>query len=1012
MSAASTPASKKTKKTGPVLVIVESPTKANTIRKYLGEGYEVEASVGHVRDLVTRKSDLTPKDKRRDEAWVKYGINIDNGFEPLEEIYRVPASKKRQIDTLKRQLKDATALYLATDDDREGEAISWHLVEELKPKVPVRRLVFREITKTAIQHSLESPRELDMDLVNAQRARRVVDRLYGWDVSQVLWRKIKPGLSAGRVQSVALRMLVQRERERIAFLSTEYWDASAKLVGTDGTAFTAALSKVNGTRVTSSRDFDGTTGERKTNDSLLLDRAAAEALVAKASSATPEVTAREVKPKRQKPSAPFTTSTLQQEANRKLRLSAQRTMRLAQSLYEQGLITYMRTDSTRLSDEALEAARLEIGERFGAAYVPDAPRVYVTKSAGAQEAHEAIRPAGTRFQHPDDLKTKLGESHWKLYDLIWRRAVSSQMADAQLEATTVDITIGETTFRASGRAIVFAGYLAVTSPRKTEEDGLLPLMAVGDTLMWGEAPALEALEHHTRPPARLTDATLVRNLEDKGIGRPSTYAAIIQSLLNRGYCFRRASALVPTFMGMAVVRMLEQYMPHLVDYGFTAQMEARLDAISRGDGDSATYLRGFYNEGFSQENGSEDIKGLVPLLDEVRDQIDPAIASAVCIGELEGQPINVRIGRWGTFVKWGDRTASVPEESAPDEIDVAAAVALIEAKERGDAPLGQAPDGTDVFLRNGRYGWYLQLGKVVKDAEKPKMVSISKGMKPEDVTLELALRQLALPREIGVHPEKKEPVIALVGRYGDYLKCGAESRSLPPGTFAIDVDLEKAVHVLAQPRARGREMIKEIGKREGDGVMLSLWRGRYGPYITDGTTNFNLGELDPEEVNVESATILLEQARRDKMGINVGKNPENDGDVRVLKGPWGQYVTDGDYNASLPKGTDPEDVDLVLALERLASYGKPVKKKRAPAKKKAATADDGTAAEAAPKKKAAAKKKAAPKKKPAAKKKAAPKKAAASNVTVVSARPAKTKETPAQKPSVVRRRPKAAVPEA
>ena len=927
MSALSTPASDK--KTGPVLVIVESPTKASTIRKYLGDGYEVEASVGHVRDLVTRKSDLTPKDKRRDEKWVKYGINIDNDFEPLEEIYRVPASKKRQIDTLKRQLKDAAALYLATDDDREGEAISWHLVEELKPKVPVRRLVFREITKRAIQHSLETPRELDMDLVNAQRARRVVDRLYGWDVSQVLWRKIKPGLSAGRVQSVALRMLVQRERERIAFQSTEYWDANAKLVGTDGTAFTASLARVNAKRIASSRDFDGTTGIRKNHESLLLDRGATESLVERLLTETPAVTNREVKPKKQRPSAPFTTSTLQQEANRKLRLSAQRTMRLAQSLYEQGLITYMRTDSTRLSDEALEAARTEINERFGPDYVPAEPRTYATKSAGAQEAHEAIRPAGTRFQHPDDLKAKLGDSHWKLYNLIWRRAVASQMADARLEATTVEINIGEAIFRASGRAIVFPGYLAVAAPNKSDEDGLLPLMGVGDKLLWGEAPALEALEHHTRPPARLTDATLVRNLEDKGIGRPSTYAAIIQSLLNRNYCFRRASALVPTFMGMAVVRMLEQYMPHLVDYGFTAEMESRLDEISRGEADSASYLRGFYREGFSQDDNVEDVKGLVPLLDEVRDLIDPAIASAVCIGERDEMPINVRIGRWGTFVKWGDRTASVPDETAPDEVDVAAAIELIEIKEKGDAPLGQAEDGTDVFVRNGRYGWYLQLGKAEKGGEKPKMVSVSKGMKPEDVTLEIAVAQLALPREVGAHPEKKEPVMALVGRYGDYLKCGSESRSLPPGTFAINVDLETAVRVLAQPRARGREMLKEIGKRESDGVMLSLWRGRYGPYITDGTSNFNLRDLDPTDVDVVKATILLEQARRDKMGIQVGKNPENDGDVRVLKGPWGHYVTDGAFNASLPKGTDPEDVDLALALDRLASYGKPVKKKRA-----------------------------------------------------------------------------------
>lgn len=982
-----------------MLVIVESPTKASTIRKYLGDGFEVEASVGHVRDLVTRKTDLTPKDKRRDEKWVKYGVNIDNNFEPLEEIYRVPAAKKRQIDTLKLQLKEASALYLATDDDREGEAISWHLVEELKPKVPVRRLVFREITKKAIQHSLATPRELDMDLVNAQRARRVVDRLFGWDVSQVLWRKIKPGLSAGRVQSVALRMLAQRERERIAFSSTEYWDAAAKLVGTDGTAFTAALQRIDGQRIASSRDFDGTTGARKNQASLLLERTAAEKLVADLLSQTPTVAKREVKPQKQRPSAPFTTSTLQQEANRKLRLSAQRTMRLAQSLYEQGLITYMRTDSTRLSEEALDAARTEIGERFGADYLPAEPRAYATKSAGAQEAHEAIRPSGTRFVHPDDVKSKLGEPHWKLYNLIWRRSVASQMVDAQLEQTTVDIAIGQATFRASGRAIVFPGFLAVANPNRSSEDGMLPRMAEGDTLLWGEDPALEANEHHTRPPARLTDATLVRSLEDKGIGRPSTYAAIIQSLLNRNYCFRKASALVPTFMGLAVVRMLEQYMPHLVDYSFTADMEAQLDAISRGEADSASYLRRFYRDGFPSTDGGKETKGLVPLLDDVRDQIDPAIASAICIGEVDEVPINVRIGRYGTFVKFGERTASVPDETAPDEVDIAAAIALIEAKEKGDAPLGQADDGTDVFLRNGRYGWYLQLGKAEKGGEKPKMVSISKGMKPEDVTLESAVKQLSLPRDIGEHPEKKETIIALVGRYGDYIKCGAESRSLPPGSYAVDVDLETAIRVLAQPRTRGREMLKEIGKRESDGIMISLWRGRYGPYVTDGTTNYNLKELDPAEVTVEKATVLLDQARRDKLGIHVGKNPENDGEVRVLKGPWGHYVTDGAFNASLSKGTDPEDVDLALALDRLARYGKPVKKKRT-AKK--AGAKKTTAKKAAAPKKAAAKKKAAPKKKAAAKKKAAPKKAAASKITVVTGK--KPKADAEVKKTVVRRR--------
>ncbi|MCB9737688.1 MAG: type I DNA topoisomerase [Deltaproteobacteria bacterium] len=974
------------------LVIVESPTKASTIRKYLGDGFEVEASVGHIRDLVTRRTELPENDARRSAGWVTYGVNVDNGFEPLEEIYRVSAQKKRQIDTLKHRLDDADALYLATDDDREGEAISWHLLEELRPKVPVRRLVFREITKKAIQQALDHTRDVDMDLVNAQRARRIVDRLYGWDVSQVLWRKIKPGLSAGRVQSVAQRLLVVRERERIAFSSSEYWDLLGHFEA-GGQRFDATLHRLGSRRVVSSRDFDATTGIRKDDEGVLLDAATAASLRDRVAKDQGRVVAREVKPLTRRPQAPFTTSTLQQEANRKLRMSAQHAMRVAQSLYEKGLITYMRTDSTRLSDEALSASQATIRDRFGAEMLADGPRVYETKSAGAQEAHEAIRPAGDRFLDPRELGRSFSDQERRLYAMIWQRTVASQMADAQLEQTTLDIAVSagsdEALFRASGRAVRFAGFLAAWSAETTaRQDGdeeqdeqdddddrgdeaRLPLLREGDAVGYaGVDPTVEAREHHTRPPARLTDASLVKALEEKGIGRPSTYAAIIQNLLDRGYCFRKGSALVPTFMGMAVTHMLERWLPDLVDYDFTAAMEAQLDAIANGEGDCGAYLRGFYREGFHGLGGRE-VEGLVAQLAAARDQIDPAEASGVRIGELEGTPVDVRIGRYGTFVKAGDRTATVPDDLPPDEMTVEKALELITNKEKGDAPLGELADGTPIFLRNGRYGWYLQAGKSGDGEPKPTMVSLSKGMNPEAVDEALARRQLALPRALGQHPGKKEPIEALVGRYGDYIKMGEETRTLPTGVFAIDVSLEQAAALLDKPRARGgREMIRDIGVRARDGVMISLWTGRWGPYLTDGKNSANLRDENPDNVDLEKAIVLIDKAIEDKAGRLLGKDPESEAEIRVMRGPFGHYLTNGAMNASLPRGTEPEEVDLTFALVRLAEYGKPVKKKGG-RKGKAA----GAKAEAKPAaKKPAAKKPAA--KKPAAKKPAAKKPAA------------------------------------
>jgi DNA topoisomerase I len=978
-------ASKKTAKKIKALVIVESPTKANTISKYLGDDYEVEASVGHVRDLVTRKTDLSAKDKRRSKPWVNYGVNISNGFEPLEEIYRVPQGKKGQIDTLRKSLKNVDALYLATDDDREGEAISWHLVEELKPKVPIYRLVFREITKGAIASALASPRELDMDVVNAQRTRRIVDRLFGWDVSQILWRKIKPGLSAGRVQSVALRVLSERERQRIAFVVSEYWDLVINLAKKDDDrAFTATLNRVADKRVASGRDYDATTGALTNKKVLVLDDDKSAALRQRLESHEPMVLSREVKPQTRKPSAPFTTSTLQQEANRRLRFSAVRTMRIAQGLYEKGFITYMRTDSTTLSAQALNAAREVINERYGAAYLPEQPRTYATKDKNAQEAHEAIRPAGVAFTPPEDAAARLTVDEKKLYDLIWRRAVASQMNNAKFEQTTMEIGLDDAVFRANGRTVVFDGFMRVQGTND-DKDANLPPTAPGEQLVRTGDEPVRCNQHKTRPPARLNDATLVKSLEEKGIGRPSTYATIIQHLLDRGYCFRRANALVPTFMGMIVVRLLEDHTPHLVDYNFTAEMESRLDAIARGEADHGGYLRCFYSDGFSELEGG--VKGLTSLLADVRDQINPAIASAMVIGTSDGHPVEVRIGRYGTFVRCNGLTASLPEDQAPDELDVAQAIGLIEERQRADAPIGQTPDGTNVYMKNGRFGWYVQLGEASGD-EKPKMASLSKSMKSETVTLELAIRQLSLPREIGTHPDKNEVITAHVGRWGDYVKCGDQTATLPKDTLAIDVDVPGAVTALATKRVRGREKLRTIGVR-ADGVEIELWTGRWGPYVTDGKTNKTLGDLDPDTLTVEQSAEMIEAARIAKVGLILGKDPSNGEDVRLLDGRFGPYLTNTALNASLPRGATKDEINLTVALERLASHGKPVKK-RSSRRGAAAKAKPKSRAKKAPAKRKTAGTKAAAKK-PAAKKK----KPAKRKTTKAAKKPAGTGSTPA-----------------
>ena len=912
--------------TGRSLVIVESPTKAATIRKYLGQGYDVQASVGHIRDLVERKSDLPEGDPRRDEKWVKYGVNTSNHFETLDEIYVVPKDKERQVAALRKAMHGIDTLFLATDDDREGEAISWHLLEVLKPKVEIRRLVFHEITREAIQRALESPRPLDEDLVSAQRTRRVVDRLYGWDVSEVLWRKIKPGLSAGRVQSVALRLLVERERERMAFVSAD-WASLHALLSANDSGFDAALVALGDQKVAAGKDFDPTTG-KLTRGLVHLDITTAERLCAQLAGRTVQVERVETKPQTLRPSPPFTTSTLQQEANRKLRWAARQTMQVAQRLYESGYITYMRTDSVNLSTEAIAAARGLIAEQYGQAYVPAEPRRFKNHVANAQEAHEAIRPAGSQFAAFTEVAQAVGPAEARLYELIWKRTVASQMADAQVEQTSVDISVDHALFRTTGRVTRFAGFLKAyvegsDDPEQAlaDRDTTLPPLVKGQRLQWGRPP-LRAANHTTQPPSRLSDAALIKALEEKGIGRPSTYAAILQGLLDKQYSFRKAQALVPTFMGMAVVRMLEEHMPHLVDYAFTAKMESRLDRIASGHDDSAAYLCGFYESGFEQDGTK--IAGLQPLLASVRDKIDPSVASAIVIGTTDdGQGVAVRIGRFGTFVKVGERTANVPDDQEPDQMTVARALDLVEQKGKADAPLGHDPTtAKPIFLRNGRFGWFLQLGATT-DGDERKNASLSKGMEPQQITVELALRQLALPRELG--KEAGVVVTAHVGRYGDYVQRGEDRRNLPPSLWAIDADFALAVALLAKPRAKnGSEQLRELGNHEGKTV--SLWNGRYGLYVTDGSGNASLkANANADAMDLAQALAMLAAKQQATAGKVLGTDPDNGQPVRLIDGRFGPYLTNGASNASLVRGTATDDVSLELALDRLRHFGKPVK---------------------------------------------------------------------------------------
>ncbi|RMH78545.1 MAG: type I DNA topoisomerase, partial [Actinomyces sp.] len=846
------------------LVIVESPAKAKTIANYLGPGYVVESSIGHIRDLPRNAAEV-PK-AYKGEPWARIGIDTDNGFKPL---YVVNSDKKDQIRKLKAALAEADELYLATDEDREGEAIAWHLIEVLNPRVPVKRMVFHEITPEAIRAALESPRELDRRLVDAQEARRLLDRLYGYEVSPVLWKKVMPGLSAGRVQSVATRIIVERERERIAFVPAEYWSLTATFAAADDAEarpFDASLVALDGTRVATGRDF-GADGRPSRDDVVVLEGDTARALVDDLDGVEVAVRSREARPYRRRPAAPFITSTFQQEAGRKLRMSAAAAMRAAQSLYEKGYITYMRTDSTTLSDTALRAARAVIAERFGVENLPDAPRTYTRKVKNAQEAHEAIRPAGDTFRSPAEVAREVPPAEARVYELIWQRTVASQMVDATGE--TVQLRLGATTrsgrdveFSASGTVITRPGFRLVyvegsDNGDEDETDRRLPPVAEGDRV---RALDYRPEEHRTQPPPRYTEASLVKRLEELGVGRPSTYASIIATILDRGYVWKKGSALVPTLTAFSVVNLLERHFPNLVDYAFTARMEDDLDRIAAGEEEPVPWLARFYF-------GDDDDPGLKEKVSARLGEIDARDINTVPLGVAEdGEPVVARVGRYGPYVQKGELSASIPDDLPPDELTLDKALEYLAAPNEGRV-LGTDPDtGLPVIARAGRFGPYVQLGEADQVEGKPKTASLLSSMSLETVTLDDALKLLSLPRVVGVDPADGEEITVHNGRYGPYVKKGSESRSLESEDQLFTVTLEECLRLLAQPKRRRGQTpkppLRELGEDPATGRPMVVRDGRFGPYVTDGEVNASLRKGDTvEELTPERASELLADRR-------------------------------------------------------------------------------------------------------------------------------------------------------
>ena len=921
--------------TGTKLVIVESPTKVKSISKYLGDEYEVMASVGHIRDLIEPKN--LPAEQKTGSLG-KFSVDVDNGFVPY---YVVSDAKKKTVADLKRALKGADELILATDEDREGEAIAWHLLEVLKPKVPVKRMVFHEITREAIEAAKDATRQIDQHLVDAQETRRILDRLYGYEISPVLWRKVGPGLSAGRVQSAATRLIVNRERERLAFVAATYWGVDAEFAG-KGQAFGVRLTRVDGRRVATGRDFD----DRGvlTTDALVLGEEGAVAITdaLRDGSASVSVANVESKPYTRRPAAPFTTSTLQQEASRKLHFSARQTMSVAQSLYENGHITYMRTDSSNLSQQAIAAARSQATALYGAETVPDSPRYYGSKSKNAQEAHEAIRPAGSEFVRPSAL-SGVSEQERKLYDLIWKRTVASQMADAKGQTATVTLTATpieapnaqgtvapvETEYQASGTVITFRGFLAAYEEGKDAvrnaddaREAKLPNLAIGDGV---DVNGAEAKSHETSPPPRYTEASLVKALDELGIGRPSTYASIIATIQDRGYVTHRGTALVPSWTAFSVVRLLEQHFTELVEYDFTAQMEADLDHIAAGDQDRTAWLGDFYF-------GSPDHPGLRNVIDNLG-EIDARALNSTRLTDT----VTLRIGRYGPYLEVVEpdaaegadpRRINIPEGLAPDELTAQKVQELIDAPVAGDRVLGQDPDtGHDIVVKDGRFGPYVSevlpepeapaegAPKRKKAAPKPRTASLFKSMSPELVTFEQAMALLSLPRVVGVDEESGTEITAQNGRYGAYLKKGTDTRSLPNEEAIFDIDLAGAQELFAQPKYANRQ----------------------------------------------SKTVILDFAEPDPVSGKI---------VKVKDGRFGPYVTDGETNATVPRGMDAATVTFAKAVEMIAE-----KRAKGPAKKRTTAAKKPAAKKPAAKKPAA---KTTAAKKPAAKTKTAAAKATTS----------------------------------
>ena len=848
------------------LVIVESPAKARKIGGFLGDDYVVEASVGHIRDLPQRAADI-PKEYKK-IAWAKEGVNIEEGFEPL---YVINPDKRAKVSELKALMKDADELILATDEDREGEAIAWHLIEVLRPKIPIRRMVFHEITKEAIQKAANETRDLDYRLVDAQETRRVLDRLYGYRLSPVLWKKVMPRISAGRVQSVATRLIVERERERMAFISSKWWDLTAQCEA----GFNARLLSLDGKRVAATNDFDANGGlkEKSIANILLLDEAGANELVQSLTGKALTVKSTEESPRTERPKAPFTTSTMQQDAGSRLGWGAQLTMRVAQRLYENGYITYMRTDSVTLSQSAIESARSSAKSLYGADYIPATPRVYEGKSKNAQEAHEAIRPAGETFRTPGELAPELSRDEFALYDLIWKRTIASQMSDAKKQQMRVDFDVktksgSDAIFRANGSVIAFAGFLAAyediveEKAEVDESDRRLPAMSVGEKIKVNE---YSCEGHETKPPARYTEPTLVKKLEELGIGRPSTFASIMQTIQDRGYVAKRGRALVPTFLAFSVTGLLEQHFTKLIDYEFTASMEEDLDRIANGEEERVAWLTQFFY-------GSENNPGLADL------SADLGAIDAQAINTMKmGEDIEIRVGRFGAYLQQGQgddrKFANIPEEMAPDELTLPKAIELL-AKPSGERKLGTDPEtGLEVIAKSGRFGAYItevfpeeiveegaKKKRKKKDAPKPKTASLLSTMSLDTVDLSDALRLLSLPRTLGTYQD----VIITVqnGRYGPYMKHGTDSRTLTSEDQLFSIDLDEAIEIYKQPKVRRRGVakppLKELGQDPQTQREVIVKDGRFGVYVTDGETNATLRRGDAVELlTLERALELL-----------------------------------------------------------------------------------------------------------------------------------------------------------